>query len=305
MIAGMHTWTVNDEEAGLDPLQFLQKRVPAAPLAYLRQLLRSGKILREGLPLTADSSLQTGDRVALPDSRRLAELSRCAPPLEILCETGHLLVVYKPAGVAVHRGLGHEEDNLAERVKQLVRKRREPFMVAPVHRLDAETSGPVIFGKGARAVAELGRMFMARRVEKFYLALVSGNPGEAGELTSPVPAKGRLKESKTLFRTLATGGGYSLLELQLQTGRTHQIRRQLADAGHRLAGDRRYRGPTPAGLERLFLHCSQLTLTDPFDGTLLHIGSPLPAELLATLAALDIAPPDAGRGTAISARRHR
>jgi len=305
MIAGMHTWTVNDEEAGLDLLQFLQKRVPAAPPAYLRQLLRSGKVLREGFPLTAASHLQAGDRVTLPDSRRLAELSRCPPPLEILCETGHLLVVYKPAGLAVHRGLGHEEDNLTERVKQLIRKRREPFMVAPVHRLDAETSGPVIFGKGAKSVAELGRMFMARQVGKIYIALVAGSPGGEGALTSPVSAKGRIKESTALFRTLASGGGYSLLELQLQTGRTHQIRRQLADAGHPLAGDRRYRGPTPVELGRLFLHCSRLTLADPFDGTPIDISSALPAELLAPLEALGITPPDAVKDTAIRPPRHR
>jgi len=295
----MQTWTVTEDEAGLTLLQFLQRRVPAAPEAYLRQLLRSRKVLQESRPLNAASSLQAGARLTLPDSRRLAEFVRGSLPLDILHETSHLLVICKPAGLAVHRGVGHEEDNLTERVKQLIRQRREPFMVAPVHRLDAETSGPVIFGKGTKAIAELGRLFMARQVGKFYLALVAGEPGARGELTSPVPAKGRLKESAAVFRTIATGGGYSLLELQLHTGRTHQIRRQLADAGHPLAGDRRYRGPTPGGLGRLFLHCSRLDLTDPFDRSPLTIGSALPAELLATLATLGITPPATGRDVSV------
>jgi 23S rRNA-/tRNA-specific pseudouridylate synthase len=114
-----------------------------------------------------------------------------------------------------------------------------------------------------------------------------------------VPAKEKLKESTTVFRTLAAAGGYSLLELQLQTGRTHQIRRQLADAGHPLAGDRRYRGPAPRGLDRLFLHCSRLALHDPFDHTPVNIVSDLPAVLTALLAALGM------EGFAAGAPGHR
>lgn len=291
----MNEWMVSEAEAGLTVLELLQRRIPEAPTAYLRQLLRGGKIRQSGQPLGAESRLTAGARLSLPDSQRLAELQQAADrAVEVLCETSSHLVVFKPAGLAVHRGVGHEKDNLTERVRALMRRRREPFKIAPIHRLDVETSGPVIFGKGARAIAGLGKQFMERRVEKVYLALVAGKMPASGLLTSPVPAKEKLKEAATAFRALSAGGGYSLLELHLLTGRTHQIRRQLADAGHPLAGDSRYRGPAPAGLSRLFLHCSRLSLRDPFDLTPVDIVSELPAELAAVLSAMGMGVPGAG-----------
>jgi 23S rRNA pseudouridine955/2504/2580 synthase len=290
----MNEWLVSEAEAGLTVLELLQRRLPEAPTAYLRQLLRGGKIRQSGQPLGAESKLPVGARLSLPDSQRLSELQQAAErAVEVLSESPSLLVVFKPAGLAVHRGVGHEKDNLTERVRALVRRRREPFKIAPIHRLDVETSGPVIFGKGARAIAGLGKQFMERQVEKVYLALVSGRMPASGLLTSPVPAKAKLKEAATAFRALSAGSGYSLLELRLQTGRTHQIRRQLADAGHPLAGDSRYRGPTPAGLSRLFLHCCRLSLRDPFDLTVVDIVSELPAELADVLSSLGMGVPDA------------
>lgn len=300
MIAGMNEWMVSETEAGLTVLEFLQQRLPGTPTAYLRQLLRGGKVRQAGQVLAAGSRLPAGTRLTLPDSRRLAEFRQAAGRVvEILAETPSLLVAFKPAGLAVHRGVSHEQDNLTERVQALMRQRHEKFRIAPIHRLDAETSGPVIFGKGTRAIAGLGKQFMEQRVEKTYLALVAGAMPASGLLTSPVPAKEKLKESTTVFRTLAAAGGYSLLELQLQTGRTHQIRRQLADAGHPLAGDRRYRGPAPRGLDRLFLHCSRLALHDPFDHTPVNLVSDLPAVLTALLAALGM------EGFAADAPGHR
>jgi RluA family pseudouridine synthase len=300
MIAGMNEWMVSETEAGLTVLEFLQQRLPGTPTAYLRQLLRGGKVRQAGQVLAAGSRLPAGTRLTFPDSRRLEELRQAAGRVvEILAETPSLLVAFKPAGLAVHRGVGHEQDNLTERVQSLMRQRHEKFRIAPIHRLDAETSGPVVFGKGAKAIAGLGKLFMEHRVEKVYLGLVAGAMPSSGRLTSPVPAKEKLKESTTVFRTLAAAGGYSLLELQLQTGRTHQIRRQLADAGHPLAGDRRYRGPAPRGLDRLFLHCSRLALHDPFDHTPVNIVSDLPAVLTALLAALGM------EGFAAGAPGHR
>jgi len=285
----MNEWIVDETEAGLTALEFLQQRLPDVPRAYLRQLLRAGKVRLNGERVAGDSRLPPGGRLLLPDSRRLADLRKeTTRRVEILAETPSLLVVFKPAGLAVHRGAGHEEDNLADRVQSLMRQRHERFRIAPAHRLDVETSGPVIFGKGARAIAGLGRQFMERQVAKGYLALVAGAMPASGLLDSPVPAKAKFKESVTVFRTLAGKNGYSLLELQLLTGRTHQIRRQLADAGHPLAGDRRYRGPAPAGLDRLFLHCFRLALHDPFDQRPVNIFSDLPTDLLAMLAVLGI-----------------
>lgn len=289
MMADMNEWTVSEAEVDLTLLELLQRRLPEAPAAYLRQLLRAGKIRQAGQPLIADSRLPVGARLTLPNSRRLTELQDAAGrTVELLSETSGLLVVFKPAGLAIHRGVGHEEDNLTQRVRSLMQRRHEPFKIAPIHRLDVETSGPVVFGKGARAIAELGKQFMQRQVEKAYLALAAGTMPAGGLLTSPVPAKDKLKEASTAFRTLGAGNGYSLLELHLQTGRTHQIRRQLADAGHPIAGDRRYRGASPQGLHRLFLHCCRLSLRDPFTQAAIEIVSKLPEELTGVLTALGI-----------------
>lgn len=289
----MRELTVNQGEEGLTVLELLQRRIPAAPPAYLRQLLRGGRVRCEGLPLPGDAVLRAGMRLALPASRRIEDF--LATSLDILLETPDLLVAFKPAGLAVHRGSGHEEDNLLLRLQALLKARRAPYMVAPVHRLDAGTSGPVLFGKGRRAVAALGQLFMTDQVEKVYLALVAGEMTGCGTLSSPVPAKGKLKEAQTGYRTVATGNGYALLELRLHSGRTHQIRRQLAAAGHPLAGDRRYGGPLPNGLGRLFLHCRRLAFSDPFDGPLRAVEAPLPEDLAATLRSLGIAPPASGR----------
>ncbi len=274
-------WSLTDKEDGLTALDVLRERIPAAPVSYLRQLLRRGKVRREGLALTETTALRAGERITLPGSRRFEELLASPPAgeVEILFESRELLVVFKAAGLATHRGEGHEEDNLLDRVQEMIKKRRAPFMVAPAHRLDAGTSGPVLFGKGRRAAGLLGKLFMEDGVEKIYLGLAAGKISGAGLLCSPVPAKGKEKEAQTAFSVLASGSGFSLLELRLHSGRTHQIRHQLAEAGHPLAGDRRYGGPLLPGLDHPFLHCRRLALQDPFSGQPLAIESPLPEDL--------------------------
>jgi RluA family pseudouridine synthase len=291
-------WCLTDKENGLTALDVLRERIPAAPVSYLRQLLRRGKVRREGLPLTETTVVRGGERITLPGSRRFEELFANPPAgeVDILFESRELLVVFKEAGLATHRGKGHEEDNLLDQVQEMMKKRRATFMVAPVHRLDAGTSGPVLFGKGRRAAGLLGKLFMEDQVEKIYLGLVAGELSGGGLLCSPVPAKGKEKEAQTGFTVLASGSGCSLLELRLHSGRTHQIRRQLAGAGHPLAGDRRYRGSPLPGLDRPFLHCRRLALQDPFSGQPLAVDSPLPEDLAAVLRTLGMEYPFGDHG---------
>ncbi len=275
--------TVEPSEADQTTLDFLQRRLPAAPRAFLRQLLKNSKVLGDDRPLAETDKLPAGTAVRLPESGRVKELFDAAPraadQVKILFESREILVVDKPAGLAVHTGLGHEQDNLTARLEALLAERGDRFKIAPVHRLDLKTSGPVIFGKGKQACGELGSLFMRNQVEKRYLALVAGKTAGSGELHRPVPAKGKLKASHTSFCALDRNGQASLLELTLHSGRQHQIRRQFADLGHPLFGDRRYGGPCPAGLPRTFLHCRQLAFIDPFSGAALMIASPLPDRL--------------------------
>ena len=290
----MPEFIVDPQEQQLKLVSFLQHRIPAAPVAYLNQLIKKGKVRGPSGPLPADVRLQSGDPVYLPDSARLLELlaTELVPPVQlaILYESREILVVDKPAGVAVHASEGHQQDNLTARVSDLMAQRRVEFRIAPIHRLDLETSGPILFGKGKQACGELGKLFMRHEVEKIYLALVSGRTAGSGRLESVLPAKGKEKEARTDFRALARTAATSLLQLQLFTGRQHQIRRQLAELGHPLFGDRRYRGPCPIDLPRLFLHCQKLQFVDPFNGVPIEIISPLPAELAGYLSLQGIDP---------------
>lgn len=279
----MKPLTVAPTEAGLTSLEFLQRRIPAAPPAYLRQLLKKGKVLGADGPLSAGAKLAAGAQLRLPESERLRELlnapAAAGSEVKILFESREILIVDKPAGLAIHSSVGHERDNLAARVAELLAQRGDKFKVAPIHRLDLETSGPVLFGKGKLACGELGKLFIRQEVDKYYLALASGKTAGSGELASTIPAKGTHKEALTSYVALARNEQASLLELCLHSGRQHQIRRQLADIGHPIFGDRRYGGPCPPGLPRIFLHCKRLAFTDPFSGARLAVDAPLPADL--------------------------
>ncbi|MDX2480877.1 MAG: RluA family pseudouridine synthase [Desulfuromusa sp.] len=279
----MPEFIVTKAEVGLPIEQFLCQRIPAAPDAYLRQLLKKGKIRTAARQFSEGDCVAVDDLILLPDSRRLLELlenrQTLPPKMDILHETREILIVNKPARLAVHNGKGHERDNLTDRIGSFLASRGDRFQVAPIHRLDLETSGPVVFGKGKNSCSELGKLFMQGEITKSYLALVAGKIMGRGTLLSNIPAKGKLKEAETSYRTVNSNEIASLLEIALHTGRQHQIRRQLADAGHPLFGDHRYRGPCPGKLSRIFLHCHRLSFIDPFSQQQIDIICPLPGDL--------------------------
>ena len=279
----MPEFIVSVEEAELTAKQFLHQHIPAAPAGYLQQLFKKGKVKIADQVIAADDCLTAGVKISLPNSSRIQELLFAPqdprPELDILYESREILIVNKPAGLAIHKGKGHERDNLTDRVVAFLADRGDKFQVAPVQRLDLETSGPVLFGKGKKSCAELGKLFMQGEVTKVYLALVDGKLLGRGELLSDIPAKGKLKTARTSYQTLVSNDTVSLLEIHLHTGRQHQIRRQLADAGHPLYGDRRYKGPCPRKLPRLFLHCRDLAFIDPFSKQRIEVNCPLPKEL--------------------------
>ena len=277
-------------EEHLPLLVLLQRRIPLAPVSYLRQLLRQGKIRRGEKILSAEERLPVGARVLLPESKRLRDLLAMTT-LQILFETRDLLIVAKPPGLAVHASEGHEVDNLTARCQDLLKQRGERFSIAPVHRLDLETSGPLLFGKGKAACSALGKLFMDDQVEKSYLALVNGKMNGEQSLQGLVPAKGKLKSARTDVRVLAGNETATLLEIRLHSGRQHQIRRQLAEISHPLLGDKRYGGPYPSDLPRLFLHCHRLAFLDPCSSTPIDCEVPLPADLAGYLERCGIALP--------------
>ena len=280
MMTAMTEWKINQRETDLSLLDALALRVPAAPRALLRQLCKKQRVAVDSCSAAAEQIVHAGETISVRSSLRWCECleqSRLQPG-QILYEDGRCMVIDKPARLAVHHALGHD-DNLLQRVADFLRLRGETFRVAPIHRLDIGTSGAVLIGKGRASASQLGKMIMAGLATKRYLAMVSGSITLPGDLTSAVPAKGNHKAALTRFRPIAGSGNCTLLELELVTGRRHQIRRQLTEAGWPVLGDTRYGSAVMPGLDRIFLHCHQLTFQQPETGAMISISSTLPVEL--------------------------
>jgi len=283
----MNEWKINIREENKPLLEALSLRVPAAPRAFLRQLCKKQRITVGSHIAEADRYVRAGEIITIKTSQRWLECleqSRLQPE-QILYEDEQCIVLNKPAGLAIHRAQGHD-DNLLWRVQDFLRLRSETFRVAPIHRLDIGTSGAVLFGKGHAAISQLGKMIMAGQATKRYLALVSGCIAQPGELNSAVPAKGRTKESLSRFRPIDSTGKFTLLELELVTGRQHQIRHQLAVAGWPIIGDTRYQGKVVNGMNRPFLHCHHLAFPQSVTGAIIDVTCPLSEDLQEQLKAL-------------------
>jgi 23S rRNA pseudouridine1911/1915/1917 synthase len=233
----------------------------------------------------------------------------------VVCEDDDLLVVDKPAGLVVHPAPGHWQGTL---VNALLARGDAFGGIAGVqrpgivHRLDRDTSGLLMVAKNDTAQASLMAQLKARRVKKTYLALVAGSvAAAAGRIEAPigrdprdrqryaVAADGR--QAVTGYRVRERLTGWTLLELDLVTGRTHQIRVHLDALGHPVAGDPVYGTGTsrrgPEGSTRLFLHAWRLELTAPSSGRLIRVEAPLPPELEAVLAGLRLVSDGERRGT--------
>ena len=274
--------------------------------AHVQRLIAAGHVTRDGRPLRSNTVLPEGAtlRLVIPEVSQ-PDMAGEAIDLPVVYEDEDLLVVDKPAGLVTHPGPGHPSGTL---VNALLGREGASYggiagVARPgiVHRLDRDTSGLLMVAKDDRAQAALMAQLKARRVKKTYLALVAGAPpATVGRIEAPI---GRDPQHRTRMavvpdgRTATTGyrvrerfDGWTLLELDLITGRTHQIRVHLAAIGHPVAGDPVYasgaarRGPN--GLERLFLHAWRLELAAPSDGHLLRLVAPLPSALEAVLAGL-------------------
>src|SRR5687768_3597647 len=219
-----------------------------------------------------------------------------AKPAEfpLVFEDADLLVLDKPAGVAVHGGSGVSFGV----IESLRAARPQAKLLELVHRLDRDTSGLLMIAKKRSALVELHRMLRESEVEKVYLAVAKGRPAQAAfEITESlhkyVTAEGERRVSVTQegraaltrVKRLKAGRDTCLLELRLLTGRTHQIRVHLAHAGHPVLGDDKYgdfalnRTLARSGVRRLFLHASRLALAHPLSGERLRLQSPLPPEM--------------------------
>ena len=261
---------------------FLRQHCPDIPPGHLKQLLKRGKFLRGDIPLMAHQRLAPGEIIALPGNALFRQrLSEGSPP--ILYESEQSLVVSKPAALAVHTGVGHRDDNLLLRLSATMRQRKVRYRLHPVHRLDKETTGALILAKGKRSASRLGTLMMAGHISKTYLAIARDNLPREGTLDTPVPSHGKQRSALSSFRVLARAEGRCLLELTLHSGRTHQIRRQLADAGAPLVGDSRY-APGESSPATFSLHCRSICFPGGESDELISVSAPLPTTFLSNMA---------------------
>lgn len=300
------TVLVGDEGAGQRVDNFLLRALKGVPRSHIYRLLRGGEVRVNSRRVDATCRLREGDRVRIPPVRRAQPAAgRTAVArdhgLPIVFEDEALLVVNKPAGVAVHGGSGISF-GVIERLRAA---RPEARVLELAHRLDRETSGLLLVAKKRAALTALHAALRDGRVAKRYLVLVKGRWGggardvelplhkyvtAAGERRVDVRAGG--KASRTRFEPVRAAGDFTLLAAALDTGRTHQIRVQLAHLGFPVAGDDKYgdfelnRAAAKRGLKRMFLHAAALALAHPTTGAALELSAPLPDDLQRFLDAL-------------------
>ena len=295
--------------------------------SHVQKLISAGNLTADGVALKANTVIGPGTalRLVVPEPELLDMAPAPEIPVRIVYEDGDLLIVDKPAGLVVHPSPGHGSGTLVNALLALdagsfggIAGVQRPGIV---HRLDRDTSGLLMVARTDAAQHSLMAQLKARRVKKTYLALVLGEVSAGvGRIEAPIgrDPKHRTKmavvsdgrASTTGYRVRERFAGWTLLELDLVTGRTHQIRVHLEAIGHPVAGDPVYgtgtsrKGPRPTGdapsLDRLFLHAWRLQLTSPSDGNLIRAEAPLPPELEGVLdglrgSASDLAGPEGRR----------
>lgn len=264
--------------------------------AEAQRLIEAGRVRVDGRERPKRHPLAEGElleawTLAPPPSELVPE----SIPMTVRYEDAHLLVVDKPAGVVTHPSAGHREGTLVHGLlAHAVAGGADPTRPGIVHRLDRDTSGLLVVARAERAHRRLQRMLRDRTIERTYLALVHGRPPPALTIDRPIGRDRRNRtrmaiqeegrEAVTHTRRLEQLARHALLEVRLETGRTHQIRVHLESVGHPVVGDPVYtRRADTLGLDRQFLHAARLRFPHPETGEEIDVESPLPHDLEAAL----------------------
>ncbi len=283
-------WLVVGEESESQRIDnFLLRELKGVPKSHVYRVLRSGEVRVNSGRVKPDYRLRIGDRVRLPPIRTAAKPPAARPlDLPVVLEDAALLVIDKPSGVAVHGGSGVSFGV----IESLRVSRPQAKFLELAHRLDRDTSGLLVVVKKRSALVELHRMLREGEVRKVYLAVVKGQYGGPREIRASlhkyVTGSGErrvaIKEdgmaAVTRVKRLKASGEFSLLEIELLTGRTHQIRVHLAHAGHPIIGDDKY-GDFALNRTlktRLLLHAAKLSFRHPVSGEPVRLASRPPAE---------------------------
>ena len=308
----VHRFTVEASDSGKRLDWVVAAHFPELSRTRVQELIDAGQVLLDGSAAKKGSTrLRGGEKVTVEITERPAMVARAeAIPLEVLYEDEDVIAINKPAGMTVHAGAGNSSGTLVNALLGRgleLSKGGDPLRPGIVHRLDKETSGVILVAKNDAAHAKLGEAFQQRAVKKTYIALVQGllkeksgtielaigrDPIHRTRMATPrksgrgaAPANPR--DARTDWRVLANVSKAALVEVQLHTGRTHQIRVHFAALKHPVVGDTLYGAAanlrigkvTLPRLERNFLHASRLGFAQPRTGAWLEVRAPLPQEL--------------------------
>lgn len=322
------TLTASAEDAGKRLDQFLSAQLADTSRSRIQQLIEKGEVLLDDQPIKASLRLKGGERITVKSAPQAPPL-RAIPeaiPLDVVYEDDDFAIINKPAGMMVHAGAGATEDarNRGTLVNALLHRFGALSGVSGelrpgiVHRLDRETSGLMVVAKNDEAHRRLARQFSRREVHKTYVGLVHGWPKkERGTIASSISRDSKRRTRMTIRgssgreavthyttarRIASPYGKFALLEVKIETGRTHQIRVHLSSIGHPIVGDVLYGAPRVLQVEsgktraagvprtirttRNFLHSAAIELAHPRTGEHLRFSQPIPPQLEELLEAL-------------------
>lgn len=286
------TSTAGDAGKRLD--YYLRERLPQYSRSRLQDWIEQGRVLVNGTPEKRSYQLKGGDSIRVePGELPPLKATPEEIPIEVLYEDADVIAINKPAGMVVHAGAGRHSGTLVNAVLHRFGKLSTvggELRPGIVHRLDRFTSGVILIARTDAAHRALAEQFASRRVEKIYVALVHGKlKNDQGRIETPIArdpsARVRMtarlqhgRHALTSYRVLKRFEGFTLLEVKIGTGRTHQIRVHLASIRHPVVGDKLYGAPA-SDLGRYFLHARQISFTSPSTGERITVSAPLPEQL--------------------------
>ena len=285
------SYDIDSHSEGLRVEQFLRRKgYSAQNLSTIKRMPES--ILVNGVHYYMKQTLKAGDRllVRIQETESSRNIPPVCAPLSIVYEDEDLIVVNKPAGMPIHPSLNNYTNSLANALAWYYQQQRKPFIFRCCNRLDRDTSGLTVVAKHLVSGNILSTMTKKKEVRREYLAVVRGHiVPESGTISAPLARKGgtiiervvdfdRGEPAVTHYHLVREANGHSLVSLQLETGRTHQIRIHLKHLGFPLVGDYLY-NPDMEYISRQALHSFRLSFPHPITGEVMDFTAPLPEDM--------------------------